>query len=381
MPSTFHPCNPRRSARVRLTLAFTLLVLVVGAAIVGSVVVAMTYFTHYDIVARTTTAERTHGGLAIPPMSRASGETESFALATVTDKNDILRVLVTTSAVVFTVVFLVGTALSWMIAGRVLRPVEKVTSAARAASSGTLDHRIDLAGPPDEFKRLADTFDAMLERLDRSFQAQRRFSANASHELRTPLATTQAMLDVALLDPDSVDSATLVRKLRETNTRNIETVEALLALSDAESEAMEHEPVDLADVAREVVASTWSEAAERGIHVHTTILACSIKGDLRLVRLLLTNLVSNAIRYNVNDGDIWLTVANGTVRLENTGVLVSSADEPRLTEPFFRSVGRVAGSHGLGLALVEAIARGHRAALHLRARDGGGLVVEVAFAR
>lgn len=393
-----HRALPRASARLRLTIAFALLVTAVGGSIVISIYLVMTYLPAYEITSLSSASPdaQTNGAAALSTDdggwarsrtpardSGLSGIDDSSVVGriAVTGTQEILQLLLTTSLIVFGVVLVAGVFVCWIVAGRVLRPIEKITQAARQAAAGSLDHRIALDGPDDEFQRLASTFDDMLERLDLSFQAQRRFSANASHELRTPLATTQAILDVALLDPESVDPETLTRKLRETNTRNIETIESLLALSDAQSGTMARNRIDLDDVSREVVASTCAAAAERGILVHTTILASPVVGDPTLVRLLLSNLVGNAIRYNVVGGDVWLTVSDGRIRLANTGAVISAADLPRLTEPFFRSAGRVAGSHGLGLALVDAIATGHGATLDIAAPPTGGLVIEVEFPR
>lgn len=380
---------PRASARLRLTVAFALVVASAGAAIVTSIYLVMTFVPAYAITSSATSAvERGHGGTTIgstvlqpdPNMSSDSAAASPH-LVTVDGPGEILSLLLTTSVIVALAVLLLGTGVCWIVAGRVLRPIDSIAEAARLASEGNLDHRIGLTGPDDEFRRLADTFDDMLGRLELSFQAQRRFAANASHELRTPLATTQAILDVALLDPEGIEPETLTRKLRETNTRNIETVESLLALADAQSGQIARERIDLDDVAREVVASSRADAAERGIALHSTILAAPTVGDPILLRLLLTNVMGNALRYNRVDGDVWLTVSTDGIRIENTGPAVAADDVARLTEPFFRPAGRLAGSHGLGLALVAAIAESHGARLTITPRDAGGLLIEVAFHR
>lgn len=375
---------PNASARLRLTIAFTLLVTTVGAAIVISIYLVMTYVPTYrirsaesDVPASEEPFART--GLGEGTTTRTS--TDSVTFLSVSTETDILRTLLTTSLIVFAAVLLIGVFCSWIVAGRVLRPVEQITEAARRASSGSLDHRIELTGPNDEFRRLAETFDDMLERLDRSFEAQKRFAANASHELRTPLATTQAILDVALLDPSEVEVESFCTKLRETNSRNIAMVEALLALSDARAGTTAGERVELDDVAREVIDTARADAEARGIDVHSAVLGSSVTCDPALIRMLVGNLIANAIRYNVTGGDIWITVSGGRIRVENTGVPVADDDLARLSEPFFRSAGRIAGSHGLGLALVDAIATGHGAHLDISARDTGGLVVEVEFPR
>ncbi|GAA4672019.1 sensor histidine kinase [Frondihabitans cladoniiphilus] len=382
--------NPRTSARLRLTATFTALILTVGAAILVTIFLIMSFVPQYDFSANpgllpdggTVPLTETESGspaILMDEADPADAEVASLAVVTISDPAELRGLLLSTSAIVFAFVLVGGAIASWIVAGRVLRPVEQLTEAARKAADGRLDHRIAHDGAPDELGRLAETFDDMLERLQRSFEAQRRFASNASHELRTPLATTQALLDVALLDPDDFDRETLTTKLRETNTRNIQTVEALLALSDAQAGTTATEPVELDEIAREVVASSLADAAERDVTIHSTILAGRVIGDATLVRLLVGNLVGNAIRYNVHGGDVWLTVADGVVRVENTGVAIADDDLPRLTEPFFRAAGRVTNSHGLGLALVDAISRGHRASLRLDARPGGGLVVTVTF--
>lgn len=380
---------PRASARLRLTIAFGLLVFAVGGSIVVSIYLAMTFLPAYDITDAAgrpvSPSSGADGGAPMPTAAPSLGSSEAGGtsgqpgLIAVRGPEEILRLLLTTSLTVFAVVLVAGLAVCWFAAGRVLRPVERITEVARHAAAGSLDRRIALDGPDDEFRRLAETFDGMLERLELSFQAQKRFSANASHELKTPLATTQAILDVALLDPEGIDPENLTRKLRETNKKNIATVEALLALADAQSGTRADERVELADLAREIVATTTEAARERDVTVHTAILETSVKGDPTLIRLLVGNLVGNALRYNVTGGDVWLTVAAGRVRVENTGPVVMPTDLARLREPFFRSAGRVAGSHGLGLALVDAIAVAHDATLDLTARAGGGLLVDVAF--
>lgn len=388
LPSLLHRLLPRATARLRLTLTFGLVVCAVGGSIVTSIYLVMSYVPAYDI---TSNSSVDSSGDDTPPLPSAGSPASTVDGVTITSvesgfikvtgPREILNLLLTTSLIVFAVVLVLGVLICWFVAGRVLRPLERISAAATTAAAGNLDHRIALDGPDDEFRRLADAFDDMLARLERSFKAQRRFAANASHELRTPLATTQAILDVALLEPEAVDPEALTRKLRETNTRNIETVESLLALSDAQAGTMSRERVELDDTAREVLASHQEAAAERNVVVHAAILAGSATGDPTLIRLLMSNLVGNAIRYNVAGGDVWLTVANGRVRVENTGVDIDDDDLPRLTEPFFRAAGRVAGSHGLGLALVEAIVSGHGTGLEIDRREGGGLIVEVTFPR
>jgi two-component system sensor histidine kinase VanS len=375
--------RPRPSARLRLTVLFAILITFVGGSIVASICLAMALIPDYrllGVAVDVPTDGPTADSKPLESMRPTSpSDDDGLGRVLVTSPHEILRLLLTTSLIVFGAVTVLGVIACWIVAGRVLRPIESITEAARRAASGSLDHRIALSGPDDEFRRLAETFDDMLERLDAAFDAQRRFTANASHELRTPLATTQALLDVALLDPDDFDRATLTTKLRETNTRNIETVEALLALSDAQSGTHPKEHVRIDEIVREVVASNAVDADERGVSLHHRGAPCATTGDPTLVRLLVSNLVSNAVRYNITGGGIWITVGDSRVTVENTGVPISDDALPRLTEPFFRAAGRVTNSHGLGLALVKAIADGHGAELTVAAREGGGLCVTVAF--
>jgi len=390
--------SPRRlSARTRLTLAFSALLVVVGGSIVASVVLVMTYLPRYEITAlRTGTAG--DGPLVSPgvPVDAADASVEPDTLSyqepvalSISGEDDLLRVLLTTSLVVLAVVLVVGVWLSWVVAGRVLRPLDHLTRAARDAELGRGardaaldDRRIALAGPHDEFHRLAATFDDMLERLDASYEVQRRFAANASHELRTPLATTQAMLDVALADPEAVDVRRLASRLRETNARSSETVAALLTLAEAESGDVRREPVDLGPVVDAAIRSAGEEAAARGTDVvrsGPTSATVVVDGDPVLLRVLVDNLVGNAVRHGPPGGVVEVHLDAGLLRVVNDGEVLAPDEVARLHEPFHRSAGRVAGSHGLGLSIVTAVCERHGAELVLEARPQGGLSATVTF--
>ena len=415
----------RGSARLRLTVTFSAVLTVVGLSIVASVLLVMRFVPDYRITAlRTSSVEP--GDLASPTASWAPSadagvvaggappaagtppvpetlpvlETAELRPAvTISGESDLLRVLLTTSSIVFVVALVVGVWLSWVVAGRLLRPIEHLATAAREAehgAAGSFRRRLATTAPgrpDDEFGRLASTFDDMLDRLDRSYETQRRFAANASHELRTPLATTQAMLDAALaLDPTGVgDSAgsppaVTIRRLREMNTRSIATVEALLALSDAQSgDGVAADRVDLVAVVDEVLAATASAAAEARVEVRRASRPAQVTGERALLSVLVGNLVRNGIGHNVPGGRLDVTVgtdASGaaTLHVANGGEVIDAAEVTRLTEPFYRSAGRVAGSHGLGLALVAAVAETHGATLTLDAPPSGGLAVRVVFA-
>ena len=392
--------SPRRvSARTRLTLAFSGLLVVVGGSIVASVVLVMTYLPRYDITALRTTTTDTGPTAAFVPggaVDTADAPTQPYLPAyaeplqlSISGEDDLLRVLLTTSLVVLAVALVVGIWLSWVVAGRVLRPLDHLTRAARDAELGRGqrdaaldDRRIALAGPHDEFHRLAATFDDMLARLDASYEAQRRFAANASHELRTPLATTQAMLDVALAEPEAVDLPRLASRLRETNARSRDTVSALLTLAEAESGEVRREPVDLGPVVDAAVRAAGEEAAARGTTVEPPVATSTpvvVDGDPVLLQVLVGNLVGNAVRHGAPGGAVEVRLDAGCLRVVNDGEVLAPDEVERLHEPFHRGAGRVAGSHGLGLSIVTAVCERHDAELVLEARPQGGLSATVSF--
>jgi two-component system sensor histidine kinase VanS len=285
-------------------------------------------------------------------------------------------------AMAFLLVFgLVG---GWLLSGRMLEPLNRITRATRAAGEGSLSHRIHLEGPHDEFRELADAFDAMLARLEAHVEEQRRFAANASHELRTPLAITQTLLDVAREDPPR-DTAELVDRLRLVNTRAIDLTEALLVLSRADQRSFARERVDLSLLAEEAAETLLPLAEARGHRLVTQGEITPTLGSHALLLQLTTNLLHNAIVHNLlEEGTVWVTTSTqaGTARLtvENTGEHLSPELVSTLVEPFQRGTARVhadqAGA-GLGLAIVDSIARAHDGTLSLTPRPTGGLRVTV----
>jgi two-component system sensor histidine kinase VanS len=397
----------RLSARARLTLTFTGLLFVVGAAIVASVVVAMRYLPRYDITTLRVpaTEERLEGVTPAQPLplpdsmpQRYDQPIESWpvelfsAPLRIEGENDLLRVLLTTSLIVFVVALAGGAWLSWVLAGRLLRPLDHLTEIARTAELGqgsrrrTTDHdRLALSGPHDEFHRLASAFDAMLARLDAAYGAQQRFAANASHELRTPLVTTQAMLDVALAEPAGVDVELLGRRLRETNTRSLRTVEALLTLADATGGLGEVERVDLQALVTEAVGRARPAASAAGTALDDDLLQeLVVDGDRVLLTALVTNLLDNALRHGRRGGFVAVVLRGRVLSVVNDGDDLDPDDVASFTAAFHRGAGRVAsqsgqGGHGLGLAIVSAICDRHGARLELSANPDGGLRVDVAF--
>ena len=275
----------------------------------------------------------------------------------------------------------------WLLAGRMLTPLDRITDAARRARDGSLDHRIDLPGARDELTELADAFDAMLGRVQQTLDEERRFAANASHELRTPHAIIRTLVEVAQADPDGRDVDQVLRRIGDTNDRAIATTEALLALARAgRGGTWTREPVDLASLLAEAVEEETADAAAAGIRIDTSLSPATALGDRTLLGRLAANLVRNAVVHNEPGG--WVSVTTGrTARaaelvVANTGPVLDPALAGTLVEPFVRGAGRARGAEaergaGLGLAIVAAVVRAHDGVLAISARPGGGLHVRV----
>lgn len=271
----------------------------------------------------------------------------------------------------------------WLLAGRALRPLQEVTATARRVAGRSLHERIALHGPDDEIKELADTFDAMLERLDRAFDSQHRFVANASHELRTPLTINRTLIEVALEDPATPDST---RRLGETllavNQRQERLIDGLLVLAGSDQQLQTHERVDLAESARRALRTAQPTAQSAGIVLRISLDPCAVRGDPALLERLIGNLLDNAIRYNVEAGwvDLSVSVRDGLALLsvQNSGPAVGPTEVEGLFEPFRRltRTATTAGGTGLGLSIVRSIANAHGGQVHARSRPDGGLIVE-----
>ncbi|GAA0628225.1 HAMP domain-containing sensor histidine kinase [Kutzneria viridogrisea] len=359
------------SIRLRLTLLYGGLVLACGIALLGTVYFLMRYVPDYAPAQRLSEEEHlvTVPAVSTPPDAIIS-------------KDDVLVALLRVSGVALIGLALVALVLGWLIAGRMLAPVHRITRTAGTVAGHTLDERIRLDGARDEFTELADTIDTMLDRLHASFQAQQRFAANASHELRTPLTTMRTMLQVAAAHPHDHDLATLAPKLLATNERSIATVEALLALSQAEHGVNETAPVDLTSVAERALEEVHEEAAACRISVRGELRPVRVDGDEDLLHHLLINLLHNAIRHNHTGGAARLTIAvcgdSVVITVANTGEVVTAEDAGRLFEPFYRQRTRTrAKGHGLGLTLVRAVAHSHRGSATAAPNPGGGLTVTV----
>ena len=297
---------------------------------------------------------------------------------------DLLRDFAPTAAIVMAFLLVFGLVGGWILAGHMLAPLTRITDATRTAAEGSLSHRIELEGRQDEFRQLADSFDAMLARLEAHVAEQRRFAANASHELRTPLAITQTLLDVARNDPHGANGE-LVDRLHVLNTRAIGLTEALLLLSRADRRSFTREHVDLSLVAEEAAETLVPLAEKRGLTIETSGDTTPTIGSHALLLQLTTNLVHNAIVHNLPDQGtvrVMTSVHPGSVVLtvENTGERLDPQVVSTLAEPFLRGTERIRTDHagvGLGLAIVKGITHAHDGTLALAPRAAGGLRVTV----
>lgn len=367
--SARRPRARRLTIRARLTLTYAGLVTGSGAVLIALVYL---YMRRFEV-----------------PVSEApvvgTNESDGSIYLRVTLLSEFLNTMLGISLGALVLLALLSGAVGWVVAGRMLAPLSTMNEAAKQAASGDLSRRLALAGPHDEIRDLADTYDHMLDSLESSLATYRRFAANASHELRTPLATAQTMIDVTLADPGaSADQLrSLVERLRETNRANVETVDALLDLAEAQSGDIYREEVDLGEVMATVLAQLAPEAAEREV----TLPAAPgdivvVEGDPVLLRQAVSNLLRNAVRHNVAGGGVELGLARADDRarllLSNDGPLVPAEHLTALREPFVRGAGRGrtrGDGHGLGLAIVSAVADAHDGVLELSANPSGGLSV------
>jgi signal transduction histidine kinase len=283
-------------------------------------------------------------------------------------------------------VTVIGIGFGWLMSERALRPVHRITETARRVAAGSLHERIALAGPRDEIKELADTFDAMLERLDGAFDGQRRFVANASHELRTPLTINRTLIEVALGRPRvPVETRQLGETLLAVNERHERLIDGLLTLARSEQAVTVHDPVDLAEVARYVTDARVDIHTD--VHTELSLSPAPTTGDPVLLERVVQNLVDNAMRYNVPGGTVWLATrrVNGRVEatVSNTGPAVPAYEIPALFEPFRRLHSRTSSANGtgLGLSIVRSVALAHGGSVLAVPRPGGGLTVTVALPR
>src|SRR5262245_32475440 len=296
----------------------------------------------------------------------------------------LLRAFAPAAAIVLALLLVFGLLGGWLLAGRMLAPLTRITDATRTAANGTLSHRIQLPGRKDEFRELADAFDTMLARLEAHVAEQQRFAANASHELRTPLAITQTLLDVARNDQNR-DNGELVDRLHAVNTRAIDLTEALLLLSRADQGSFTRDLADLSLIAEEATETLLPLAEERGLTDETSGDATCVTGSHALLLQLTTNRGHNATVHNLPEhGTVRVTTSahpkNVMLTVENTGEKLTPQLVATIAEPFERGTKRIRTNDagvGLGLAIVKSITQAHDGSLTLRARAAGGLRVTV----
>jgi two-component system sensor histidine kinase VanS len=362
---------PGLSVRLKLTLSYAGFLVLAGALLIATVWVFLLRYAPDSAILNA-------GGIA-PNRLIFQGDTLT-----------VLRILraafLPAATVVLAFLLVFGLLGGWLLAGRMLAPLTRITDATRMAADGSLSHRIELEGPKDEFRELADAFDTMLARLEAHIAEQRRFAANASHELRTPLAITRTLLDVARnrKDPNH-DTGELVERLHAVNARAIELTEALLLLSRADQRSFTRDQVDLSLIAEEATETLLPLAEKRGLTIETSGDITPTCGSHALLLQLSTNLVHNAVVHNLpQQGTVWVNTASRPesvmLTVENTGEKLTPQLVSTLTEPFQRGAERLRTDHagvGLGLAIVKSIAQAHDGTLTLTPRAAGGLRVTV----
>ena len=387
---------PRGTARLRLTALYGGLFLACGAillavsyllaeqAIAPGGNVNQTAFTHIQVPPGLITVHRGTQALSARQLFNLE-----LTLGKEITTSDLRQVLIE-APIALAIVTGVALALGWLVAGRVLRPLAVITAAARRVSASRLDQRLALRGPDDELKALGDTLDDLFARLEAAFDAQRHFVANASHELRTPLTRERVMLQVALDDPGTSAGAwrDVAAEILTSNAEQESLIEALLTLATSEGGLCQHESVDLAAVAGEVLRTCRAEADHRGLRIRAATEPAALDGDPLLTERLVANLVDNAIRHNIAGGHVEVTTGTrdgrAVLSIASTGAVIPGAEIGRLFQPFQRlSASRAhhGDGHGLGLSIVRAIATAHGAVIAARALRGGGLAVDITFPR
>ena len=354
---------PGLSVRLKLTLSYAGFLMLAGALLLAAV---WAFLLRY-----------------VPDRALIVSQGTDLSTGVFPVRSNLLHVFAPRAAAVLAFLLVFGLVGGWILAGRMLAPLARITDATRIAASGSLSHRIGLDGPEDEFRELADAFDAMLVRLEAHDAEQQRFAANASHELRTPLAITQSLLDVARKDPNR-DTGELVDRLQVVNTRAIELTEALLLLSRADRRSFAREQVDLSLIADEATETLLPLAEKHGVTIHTYGDVTPTSGSHALLLQMTTNLLHNAIVHNLPEhGTVQVITAirrpgSAVLSVENTGEKLIPRLVSTLTEPFHRGTERIRSDHagvGLGLAIVKSITQAHDGTLTIVPRPDGGICV------
>jgi two-component system sensor histidine kinase VanS len=355
---------PGLSVRLKLTLSYAGFLMLAGALLLAAVWVFLLRYVPDQAMLIDPTSNDTHGVFPV--------------------RSNLLHVFAPRAAAVMAFLLVFGLLGGWLLAGRMLAPLARIKDATRTATTGSLSHRIRLEGRNDEFRELADAFDAMLARLEAHVAEQQRFAANASHELRTPLAITQTLLDVARNDRRRANDE-LVDRLHAVNTRAIDLTEALLLLSRADQRSFVRDAVDLSLIAEEATETLLPFAEQRGATIENSGDVTATIGSPALLLQMATNLVHNAIVHNLPEqGSVWVRTSaqreSVVLTVENTGEKLSPQLVAALAEPFQRGSNRMRTDDpgvGLGLAIVKSITQAHDGTLTLTPRAAGGLCVAV----
>ncbi len=354
---------PGLSARLKLTLSYASFLMVAGSLLLAAVWLFLLRYVP-DRAVLVNRDPSVHGVFPV--------------------RSSLLDEFAPRAAAVMAILLVLGLVGGWVLAGRMLAPLSRITDAARLAATGSLSHRIHLDGRDDEFRELADSFDHMLEQLEAHVAEQQRFAANASHELRTPLAIAQTLLEVARSDPDG-DTVELIERLYAVNSRAIDLTEALLVLSRTDQGSFTRDLVDLSLLAEEATETLLPLAERRGVTIETSAARAPAVGSHSLLLQVATNLVHNAIVHNLPaHGAVWVSTSvqptGAVLSVENTGDRCTPELAATLVEPFQRGTGRIRADQagvGLGLSIVDSIVRAHDGTLTVTPRADGGLRVTV----
>jgi heavy metal sensor kinase len=370
-----------RSIRVRYAVLYSAVLFGLAALLIGSLYLGLSMKLHSTSVNPPTTFS---GPVRLPDGRVQQVEFNAYNTREFQAKinANTLEQLRDFSFIALGVLFVASLGIGWVIAGQVLAPIQRITEVAREISATDLSRRIQLKGPDDELKQLADTFDDMLGRLDTAFDAQQRFVADASHELRNPLAVIRTNIDVALSDKradadDLRQTATVVRRASERMAR---LVDDLLLIARRQAPGVRSDLVDLAAIMSEEADEFAAPASAKGIELDRSIEAgLAVTGDRDALKRAVANLLENAVRHSPEDGRIqlrsgrqgnwaWLSVADN-------GPGIAPELHEKVFDRFFRvdrSRARSEGGSGLGLAIVRQIARSHGGDVQLRSTPGEG---------
>ncbi|WP_326768298.1 ATP-binding protein [Streptomyces sp. NBC_01591] len=380
----------RPTIRIRLTLLYGGMFLIAGILLLSIIYMLAAQALHVgsELPFRIVNGQVTSDVCNLP--EKASPESFNAAMNSCVNhqRQQALDTLLNRSLLALVGLSVIAFAFGYAMAGRVLSPLGRITRTARRVAGTDLSRRIELDGPDDELKELADTFDEMLDRLERAFTAQQRFVGNASHELRTPLAINRTLLEVHLSDPQAPpELKQLGKTLLATNERSEQLVEGLLLLARSDNQIVERKPVDLEEVASRAIDQTRGEAEERGVEIRGERAPAVVQGNGVLLERIALNLVQNAVRYNVPE-EGWVEVTTelrggqALLVVSNTGPVVPAYEIDNLFEPFRRLRTERTGSDrgvGLGLSIARSVARAHGGRIIAEPREGGGLVMRVSL--